>query len=64
MPLFLSHTVGLMTLAKGARYATSRLVVLNDVLSQILWTTYFLEAQGAQSESATINQDNMSNTPC
>ena len=68
-----SHTGGLMTLGKGAVYATSRrqkintrssteaeLVGMNDVLSQILWTRYFMEAQGYQCKITPIYQDNMS----
>ena len=68
-----SHMGGFMTLGKGAVYATSRrqrintrssteaeLVGVNDVLSQILWTRYFMEAQGYQCKSTPIYQDNMS----
>ena len=54
-----SHTGRLMTLGKGAIYGTStrqkintkcsteaELVGLNNVMPQVLWTRYFLEAQG------------------
>ena len=68
-----SHTGGLMTLGQGAVYASSRrqnintcssteaeLVGMNDVLLQILWTRYKMEAQGYQCKSTPIYQDNMS----
>ena len=58
-----SHTGGIMTLGKGAIYGTStrqkintkssteaELVGVNDVMPQVLWTRYFLEAQGYGSE--------------
>jgi hypothetical protein len=55
-----SHTGGMLSLGKGATYAAStkqklfntksstkaKLVGVNDVMPQILWTRYFLEAQG------------------
>jgi hypothetical protein len=54
-----SHTGGVLTLGKGAAYATStkqklttkssteaELVGVNDVLFQVLWTRHFLDAQG------------------
>jgi hypothetical protein len=54
-----SHTGGVMSLGKGAICASSKrqwintkssteadLVGINDVLPQILWTRYFLEAKG------------------
>jgi len=54
-----SHTGGIMSLGKGAIFASSKrqrintkssteaeLVGINDVLPQILWTCYFLETQG------------------
>ena len=56
-PNMRSHTGGCMTLGKGVVYGTStnqklntrssteaELVGVNDVMSQILWTRYFLEA--------------------
>jgi len=68
-----SHTGGLMTLGKGAVYATSRrqkintrssteaeLVGINDVVSQVLWTRYFMESQGYPVYATKIYQDNMS----
>jgi hypothetical protein len=68
-----SHTGGVFTLGKGAIYGTStrqkintkssteaELVGVAEVLPQILWTQYFLEAQGYTSENAIIYQDNKS----
>ena len=68
-----SHTGGIFTLGKGAIYGTStrqkintkssteaELVGVAEVLPQILWTQYFLEAQGYSSENAIIYQDNKS----
>jgi hypothetical protein len=68
-----SHTGGLMTLGKGAIYGTStrqkintkssteaELVGLNDVMPQVLWTRYFLEAQGYGVNESIVYQDNKS----
>ena len=69
-----SHTGGVMSMGKGAVCASSRrqrintkssteaeLVGVNDILPQILWTRYFLEAQGYPMYNPTkIYQDNMS----
>jgi hypothetical protein len=68
-----SHTGGMMTLGKGAIYGTStrqkintrssteaELVGLNDVMPQILWTRYFLEAQGYGVQDSIVCQDNKS----
>ena len=69
-----SHTGGSMTLGKGAVYGTStrqkintkssteaELVGVNDLMPQILWTRYFLEAQGYEiNESIIQHQDNKS----
>jgi hypothetical protein len=68
-----SHTGGLMSLGKGAIYGAStkqklntkssteaELVGVNDVMCQILWTRYFLEAQGYAVTDSIINQDNQS----
>ena len=54
-----SHTGGTMTMGKGSVYSTSvrqrlntkssteaELVGVDDVMPQVLWTKYFLEAQG------------------
>jgi hypothetical protein len=68
-----SHTGGMMSLGKGAAYRTStrqklntkssteaELVGVNDVMPQILWTRYFLEAQGYGVEDSLVYQDNQS----
>jgi hypothetical protein len=68
-----SHTGGSMTLGKGTIYGTStrqkintkssteaELVGVNDVLPQILWTRYFLEAQGYGVKESIVYQDNQS----
>ncbi len=68
-----SHTGGAMVMGKGAIYSTStrhklntkssteaELVGVNDVMPQILWTRYFLEAQGYGVEDSIIYQDNQS----
>jgi hypothetical protein len=68
-----SHTGGVYTLGKGAIYGTStrqkintkssteaELVGVAEVLPQVLWTRYFLEAQGYTSENTIIYQDNKS----
>jgi hypothetical protein len=68
-----SHTGGMMTLGKGTVYGTStrqklntkssteaELVGVNDVMPQILWTRYFLEAQGYGTKESIVYQDNQS----
>jgi len=68
-----SHTGGVITLRKGSVYSTStwqkintksstesELVGLNDVLPQILWTRYFLDAQGYKVSDSIVYQDNQS----
>jgi len=69
-----SHTGGVMSMGKGAICASSRrqrintkssteaeLVGINDVLPQILWTHYFLVAQGYPVQRPIkVYQDNMS----
>ena len=69
-----SHTGGIMSLGKVAICASSKrqrintkssteaeLVGVNDVLPRILWTRYFLEAQGYPILRPTkVYQDNMS----
>ena len=62
-----------MSLGKGAVYGTSakqklntkssteaELVGVNDVMPQVLWTRYFLEAQGFTVSDSIIYQDNQS----
>jgi hypothetical protein len=68
-----SHTGGTMSLGKGSPYSTStrhklntkssteaELVGVNDVMPQVLWTRYFLEAQGYGVNDSIIYQDNQS----
>jgi hypothetical protein len=68
-----SHTGGAMSLGKGTIYGTSskqklntkssteaELVGVNDVMPQVLWTRYFLEAQGWTVSDSVIYQDNQS----
>jgi hypothetical protein len=72
-PNMRGHTGGVLTLGKGAAYTTSKgqkintrssteseLVGVYDVLPQVLWTQYFLEAQGYGVKDCVIYQDNMS----
>ena len=66
-----SHTGGMMSLGKGAIYATStrqklntrsstegELVAVHDVLPQILWTRNFLIDQGFKLHNNLLFQDN------
>ena len=68
-----SHTGGIISMGKGALYSTSHkqelntkrsadmeLVAMDDVMSQLLWTKYFLEAQGHRVGASKLYQDNMS----
>ena len=68
-----SHTGGTFSLGKGSVYSTStrqkintkssteaELVGVAEVLPQILWTRYFLEAQGYTSTDTILFQDNKS----
>ena len=68
-----SHTGGVMTLGKGAAYATStrqklnsrsstegELVAVNDVMPHILWTRNFLISQGITVKDNVVFQDNKS----
>jgi hypothetical protein len=70
-PEMKSHTGGTMTLGKGIMYGTStqqkintksstegELVGVNDVMPQVLWSRYFLEAQGYAVSDSVIYQDN------
>jgi hypothetical protein len=67
------HTGGNMTLGKGSVYGTStrqkintrssteaELVSVNDVMPQVLWTRYFLSAQGYDTTENIVYQDNQS----
>jgi len=68
-----SHTGGCLSLGRGSVYGTStrqklntkssteaELVGMNDVLPQVLWTRYFLEAQGYEVRDNVVFQDNQS----
>jgi hypothetical protein len=68
-----SHTGGALSLGKGVIYGTSRrqklntnssteaeLVGVSDVMPQVLWTRYFLEAQGFTVSDSIVYQDNQS----
>jgi hypothetical protein len=68
-----SHTGAYMTMGKGTVYGTStrqkintksstegELVGVNDAMPQILWTRYFLEAQGYGVQESVVYQDNQS----
>jgi hypothetical protein len=68
-----SHTGGALSLGKGIIYGTStrqklvtrssteaELVGVADVLPQVLWTRYFLEAQGYHVPDNVLYQDNKS----
>jgi hypothetical protein len=67
-----THTRGAMSMGTGAIYSTSKrhklntkssteakLVGMDDVLPQALWTKYFMEAQG-YGVTTILNQDNQS----
>jgi len=68
-----SHTGGCMSLGKGAVCSTStrqklntksstesELVGANDLMPQVLWTRYFLQAQGYEVHDNVMFQDNQS----
>ena len=69
-----SHTVGAMSLGKGVIYGTStrqklntrssteaELVAVDDCMSQVLWTRYFVDAQGYNiNDCIVVYQDNKS----
>jgi hypothetical protein len=68
-----NHTGGAMSLGRGVIYGTSRrkklntnssteaeLVGVDDVMPQVLWTLYFLEAQGYKIDDNILYQDNKS----
>ena len=68
-----SHTGGAMSLGKGVIYGTStrqklntrssteaELVAVDDCMSQVLWTRYFLDAQGYSINNCMVYQDNKS----
>ena len=66
-----SHTGGFMIMGKGGAYVNSRkqnpntkslteaeLVGVDDVLTQVIWTRYFLKEQGYMIHDNIIYQDN------
>ena len=68
-----SHTGGFMTMGTGGAYVQSRKQKLNtkisteadfvgvdDVLTQVIWTRYFLKEQGYMIHNNVIYQDNQS----
>ena len=68
-----SHTGACMSLGKGSIYSSSTrqklntkssteamLVGVSDAMSQIVWTRYFMEAQGYEISENVLEQDNMS----
>ena len=68
-----SHTSGVLIMGAGTPIATSikqkmntrssteaELVGVDDVMGHILWTNYFLEAQGYESLDTVLYQDNKS----
>ena len=68
-----SHTGATMSMGKGAVYSTSgkqrhvtqssteaEIVAIHDVMPQLIWTGYFLDAQGFVIKNTTMYQDNMS----
>jgi hypothetical protein len=68
-----SHTGGTFSLGKGSIYSASlkqklntkssteaELVGVNDLMPQILWTQYFMEAQGYTVDQSLVAQDNLS----
>jgi hypothetical protein len=68
-----SHTGGVMTLGRGAVYSTitcqkintrspteGKLVAVNDVMPQILWTRRLLDAWGYGTIDSVIYKDNQS----
>jgi hypothetical protein len=72
-PNMQSHTGATMSLGKGAIYLRStrqklntkslteaELVGVDNLMPHILWTQYFLEAQGYKVEDSKIFQDNQS----
>ena len=66
-----SHTGGFMTMGTGGAYVQSRkrklntkssteaeLVGVDDVLTQVIWTRYFLKEQGYMIQDNVLYQDN------
>ena len=70
-----SHTGGMMSTVRGAPYSASskqklntksstesELIGVDDLMPQILWMRYFLEAQGMKVSYNVVYQDNQSAT--
>mmetsp|Transcript_16444 Transcript_16444/g.46750 ORF Transcript_16444/g.46750 Transcript_16444/m.46750 type:complete len:280 (+) Transcript_16444:460-1299(+) len=68
-----SHTGGTMSMGKGSAYSTStkqkintksstegELVGVDDVMPMVVWTRYFLMAQGYEVQESKVFQDNQS----
>ena len=68
-----SHTGGFMTMGTGGSYVQSRkqklktnssteadIFGVDDVLTQLIWTRYFLKEQGHMIQDNVIYQDNQS----
>jgi hypothetical protein len=68
-----SHTGATLTLGKGSVYSAStkqklnskssteaELIAVSDAIGQVLWTKYFLEAQGLKVNENMVLQDNKS----
>jgi hypothetical protein len=68
-----SHTGGAMSLGRGVIYSSSKqqklntkssteteLVGADDIMPQMLWTLYFLEAQGYKVDNNILYKDNKS----
>jgi hypothetical protein len=68
-----SHTGGTLSMGKGSTCSASKsqrlntkssteaeVVGVDDVMAQVLWIRYFLEAQGRKVEKNTAHQDNQS----
>jgi hypothetical protein len=67
------HTGGTMSMGKGSIYSTARaqklvacssteseLIGVHDVMPQVLWTAYFMKAQGHEVVDNVLYQDNKS----
>jgi hypothetical protein len=68
-----SHTGGTLSMGKGSTCSASKsqrlntkssteaeVVSVDDVMAQVLWTRYFLEAQGCKAKKNTVCYDNQS----
>ena len=68
-----SHTGGVMSMGEGAAQSVSmkqklmgkssteaEIIGADDVLSHLMWTKYFLEAQGYEAKQTVLYQDNAS----